>query len=262
MHPVLFVIPIFGGLPIHTYGVLVALGFLLGMWWVNHDAKRIGIDPAKATDLVFFIIIAAIIGSRLMYMLLTDRQRFFSDPLSLLRIWEGGLTFYGGVIASVAMAMWYTRRHRAPFWRYADLFAPGIALGHAVGRLGCLAVGCCHGRVADGPHWWTLTFPQNPQSFAPPAVPLYPTQLIEAVGELSIFLILLLMRRRIHLPGRLFTCYLFGYGLVRFFTEPMRSDQSRDFLFGHLWSMSQLVSVIAIVGAPVIWCTRRREPHV
>lgn len=263
MHPVLFEIPIFGGLRIYTYGVLVALGFLAGMWWVSHEAKRVGEDPSKATDLVFYIIIAAIVGSRIAHVLLADRAHFLAEPLSFFRIWEGGLIFHGGLIAAILTAIWYTRRHRRSFWVYADIFAPAIALGHAIGRLGCLAAGCCHGLpVPGGDHWWAIVFPPNALSFAPPGVPLYPTQLFEAGGEFLIFLTLITLRHRIRFAGRLFALYLMIYGLLRFLVEPLRGTETRDHLISNTLSAGQEISVLAIVLAVVIWIARgKRREH-
>ncbi|MBI2346738.1 MAG: prolipoprotein diacylglyceryl transferase, partial [Deltaproteobacteria bacterium] len=253
-------IPIFGGLKIHTYGVLVALGFLVGMWWVSHEAEQVGEDPRRATDLVFYIIIAAIVGSRIAHVLLIERDRFLADPLMIVRIWEGGLVFHGGLVGAVAVSIWYTRRHGRSFWRYADLFAPAIALGHSLGRLGCLAAGCCHGAPVAAAHWWTLTFPPNPQGSAPPGLPLYPTQLIESSGEFLIFLFLVLFRRRLRVPGQLFACYLFLYGILRFFNEGLRGEETRYYLIGHQWTAAQEISLLAVSAAALlwVWCGRRR----
>lgn len=260
MHPLLFELPILGGVKIYTYGVLVALGFLVGMWWVHHEAQRADEDPALATDLVFYIIIAAIVGSRIAHVALADWDHFRAEPLSFFRIWEGGLVFHGGLIGAVGMAIVYVRRHRRSFWTYADIFAPGIAIGHAIGRLGCLAAGCCHGLPVIGRHpWWAIVFPTDLHSFAPPDVPLYPTQLLEAAGEFAIFLLLVCLRYRTRFTGQLFACYLIGYGFLRFFLEPLRGAESRDYLIGRTLSSGQEISVLIIVAAVVIWIVRGRK---
>ena len=146
MHPILFEIPLFGGITIYTYGVLTALGFLSGMMWVNYEAKRVGANADRALDLVFYIIVASILGARATYVLVSDSSQFFSDPLSFFRIWEGGLVYYGGFIGALAMTIWYTHRHHMSFLLYADILATALPLGHAIGRLGCIMAGCCFWR--------------------------------------------------------------------------------------------------------------------
>jgi phosphatidylglycerol---prolipoprotein diacylglyceryl transferase len=262
MHPVLFEIPFFGGLTIYTYGVLVALGFLAGMLWVGYEAKRVGEDPARATDLVFYVILAAIIGSRIVYVLVSDRQHFFQDPLSFFRIWEGGLVFYGGLIGATAVSIWYTRYHRRSFWVYADIFSPAIALGHAFGRIGCLMAGCCHGRPAPMETWWTLNFPVHAQGFAPPGIPLYPTQPMESLTALTIFLVLFLLRRFQRFRGEMFVYYLALYGCARIVLEQYRGDAVRGHLLGGLLSTSQLISIGLLVAAAGIWCWQRRRGRI
>lgn len=260
MHPLLFELPILGGVKIYTYGVLAALGFLVGMWWIHHEARRVGEDSARATDLVFYIIIAAIVGSRIAHVLLADWDHFRAEPLSFFRIWEGGLVFHGGLIGAIGMAIVFVRKHRRSFWIYADIFAPAIAVGHAIGRLGCLAAGCCHGLPVTGRSpWWALIFPPDPHSFAPASIPLYPTQLLESAGEFTIFLGLVLLRYRTRFAGQLFACYLIGYGCLRFFIEPLRSAESRDYLIGQTLSSGQEISLLIVVAAVVIWIVRGRR---
>ncbi|MBI4367622.1 MAG: prolipoprotein diacylglyceryl transferase [Deltaproteobacteria bacterium] len=262
MHPVLFEIPLFGGLRIYTYGVLVALGFLVGMWYVSREAKRLGQSPAEATDLVFYLIIAAILGSRLMYVIVEEWQAFLDRPWIFFRLWEGGLVFHGGLIAAVAVAVGYTRYKRRSFWTYADLFAPAIALGHGIGRIGCLAAGCCHGRQAAGAHWWTLVFPKTPYGFAPPDVPLYPTQPMESLGAFTLFVILFCLRRRLAGNGRLFAVYLFGYSCLRLLVEPLRGVAARNFILGDLVTTGQIISILLLLAAAAIWIARGRRGHV
>ncbi|MBI2343038.1 MAG: prolipoprotein diacylglyceryl transferase [Deltaproteobacteria bacterium] len=259
MHPILFTIPLFGGLTIYTYGVLVATAFLVGMFWVDREARRVGENPARATDLVFYIIVAAIVGSRIVYVLVSEREQFFQDPLSFFRIWEGGLVFYGGFLGALLVALWYIQKHHLNFWRTADIFVPGVALGHAIGRVGCLMAGCCHGRPALHNAWWTLTFPPHEHGFAPPGVPLYPTQPLESIAELLIFAILVVVGRRKRFEGEVFATYLFLYAIVRTALETVRGDAVRGFLFGGLLSTSQAISLLLGFAAIGIWVVRRRK---
>lgn len=249
MYPILIKIPLFGlfgydSLPIHSYGVMMALGFLAGSWYVSRQAKRQGEDPARALDLVFYILIAAIVGSRILYLLVAERARLFQDPLYLFKIWEGGLVFYGGLIAALIVSIWFFRKHRLPAWKYCDFFAPAIALGHAIGRQGCFLAGCCHGRPLLTKAWYTITFPYDPNSLAPAGIPLYPTQLIESAAEFLIFLGLAWGLKRKKFDGQIVCLYLMAYALARFLIEFLRGDSERGFVFGTLLSTSQFIAMI------------------
>lgn len=246
MHPVLFKIPLFGGITIYSYGVLVALGFVAGLLWVMRESRRVGLDSSRAVDLVFWVIVAAIAGSRILHVAVSESDRFLANPLMFFKIWEGGLVFYGGLIAAVAVSIWYIRRHRMPLLLTCDVFAPGIALGHAIGRIGCFLAGCCFGRVCDHPGWYSVVFPHDPQTFAPPGLPLYPTQLIEAGGEFLNFAILMLLRHYKRFDGQIFATYLVLYGIIRMVGEQMRGDAERGFLVEPWLSTSTFISLFMI----------------
>jgi len=247
MHPILFKIPIFGGITIHTYGFLVALAYLVALAWVSRESKIQGLDSAKATDLSFYVILSAIIGSRLLHVLISERERFFENPLIFFKIWEGGLVFYGGLIVSLIVAVWYIRRNHLYFWSYGDVFAPAISLGHAIGRLGCFMAGCCHGREIGYDAWYGVIFPANPNSFAPTGIPLYPTQLMEVIGEFLTFALLLIIRRKKRFEGQLLATYLIAYALLRGFVEYFRGDYIRGFIIDPWLSTSQFISIIMLL---------------
>jgi len=228
------------------------VAFLVGMIWVSKESKRVGQDPARAMDLVFYIIVAAILGSRIFHVLISERQRFFENPLILFRIWEGGLVFYGGVIACLIVSIWYMRRHKLPFWIICDVFAPAIALGHVFGRLGCLMAGCCYGRVSQST-WFAITFPSNPSSFAPTGLPLYPTQLMEATGELLIFFALFILRKHKRFDGQLLATYLIAYSILRAFVEYFRGDVERGFVIEPWISTSQFIGILMFLMGIAIY---------
>ena len=138
MLPILFRI---GPFSLHTYGVFVALGFLAGITFALREARKSGINREKIFDLFFYIVLAAIVGSRILYVLLNFHQ-YREDPIGVIRIWEGGLVFYGGFILAVGVTIWYVRRNELELWPVADILAPSIALGHFFGRLGCFFAGC------------------------------------------------------------------------------------------------------------------------
>ncbi|MCG2829527.1 MAG: prolipoprotein diacylglyceryl transferase, partial [Desulfobacteraceae bacterium] len=142
MHPILLKI---GDITIHTYGFFVAMGFLAGILLANSEAKRLGVDHEKVMDLCFYILIAAIVGSRLFYVAI-NYELFLSNPLDVFKIWNGGLVFYGGFIAAFFTAFVYLKIHKMPIWRTGDIAAPSLAIGHFLGRLGCFSAGCCFGK--------------------------------------------------------------------------------------------------------------------
>lgn len=259
MYPVLFVIPLFGGFPIYTYGVLAAAGFLTGMFWAGREARRVGEDPALAVDLAFWIIVGAIVGSRIAYILEKDWAQFLSDPLMIIRIWEGGLIFHGGMIGALVCSIWFSRLHKKSFLRFADIYAPGIALGHVFGRLGCFFVGCCFGRPLAHDAWYGLTFPAHPHTVAPAGVALYPTQLMEAGGTLLIFCILFVVRKWMPYRGQVFATYLFLYGIVRVVNETFRGDASREYILGTTLSTAQAMGIVASLLGLTLWIVQQRR---
>ena len=186
--------------PIHgstSYGVLLAArSYLLGLRLAMWRAKRWGLDANRVLDLGIYIIIAALVGAKLL-LLVVDFDQFQQSPGELLSLARSGGVFYGGLILAVVVAFWYIAQHRLPFWTTCDVFAPGIALGHVTGRLGCLAAGCCYGKPTDVP--WAIIF-TNPLAAAnvgtPLGIPLHPTQLYEAGAELLILVLLLATERR------------------------------------------------------------------
>ena len=156
MHPILFD---FGGFTVYTYGVLLAAAYLLGPA-VRADprARTRGLDRQRVMDLGIWIIISALVGAKLL-LLIVDFDSSRANPRELLALARSGGVFYGGLIAAVVVALLYLRRHQLPLWTTTDVFAPGIALGHVVGRLGCLLAGCCFGKPTTVP--WAITFTRS-----------------------------------------------------------------------------------------------------
>src|SRR6187200_1654039 len=242
MHPILFDV---GGCPVYTYGVLLAAAYLLGLQFALIRARARGLDGQRVMDLGIWIIVSALVGAKLL-LLIVEFKQFTSSPRELLGLARSGGVFYGGLIAAVTVALIYLRKHRLPLWTTTDVFAPGIALGHIVGRMGCLLAGCCFGRPTSVP--WAITF-TNPMAAAnvgtPLGIPLHPTQLYEAGAEFLILVFLLLWERRgLGFPGRTFWSYLLLYGVSRFVIEFYRGD-SRGMVFDML-STSQFVSIILV----------------
>ena len=239
MYPELFSI---GPITVYSYGVLLAASYLLGLRLAMSRAKRWGLDANRVLDLGIYIIIAALVGAKLM-LLVVDYDQFRSSPGELLTLARSGGVFYGGLLLAVGVAFWFIARHRMPFWTTCDVFAPGIALGHVTGRLGCMAAGCCYGKPTDVP--WAVIF-TNPLAAAnvgtPLGIPLHPTQLYEAGAELLILVLLLATERKGKpFAGRTFWLYMFLYAISRYIIEIYRGDP-RGELFG--FSTSQFISLI------------------
>jgi phosphatidylglycerol:prolipoprotein diacylglycerol transferase len=254
MHPVLFTL---GPLTIHTYGLLVATAFLLGIFLAMRDAKRKGLDPELILDLGMYILAAAIIGSRL-FEVAVEYRYYMAHPLEILMIWKGGLVFYGGFILALFTAVWYLNKHKLPVWQVGDIMAPSIALGQAIGRLGCLSAGCCYGKPTDLP--WAVTF-TNPDSLAVLGVPLHPTQVYESIGAFCIFLGLFIFRNKKSFDGQVFWLYVLLYSVLRFSLEFLRGDVARGFvrLAGFDLSTSQAVGVFAFLTAVVMLSRLRKQ---
>jgi phosphatidylglycerol:prolipoprotein diacylglycerol transferase len=247
MHPILFEI---GTWPVYSYGVLLAVAYLAALQLAVVRARRIGIDGSKIMDLGIYLIIAALVGAKLM-LIAVDFKYFVAQPREMLSLVRAGGVFYGGLIAALFVAVWLVRRYNLALWTTADLFAPGIALGHVIGRFGCLMAGCCYGRPTSVP--WAITF-TNPAAAAnvgtPLGVPLHPTQLYDAGAELAILLLLLFTERRGKtFSGRTFWLYVLLYGISRFIIEFFRGDD-RGVILGV--STSQFVSLIAVPVAVIM----------
>jgi phosphatidylglycerol---prolipoprotein diacylglyceryl transferase len=253
VYPELFSI---GPVTVYTYGVLLAASYLLGLRLAMARAKTRGLDANRVLDLGIYIIIAALIGAKLL-LLLVDFDQFRRSPAELLTLARSGGVFYGGLILAVVVAFWYIWRHRLPFWTTCDVFAPSIALGHVTGRLGCLAAGCCYGKPTGVP--WAITF-TNPLAAAnvgtPLGIPLHPTQLYEAGAELLILIFLLATERKgRYFQGRTFWSYMFLYAVSRYVIELYRGD-NRGMMLG--MSTSQLISLILapLSIAMLVWLSR------
>jgi phosphatidylglycerol:prolipoprotein diacylglycerol transferase len=261
MHPILFEIPridlgdwVLGPIPIRMYGLMIGVGFLISMYLASRQARKEGVDPDRVLDMGVYLLLAAIVGSRILYVL-TNLQEFSGNPLDAFAIWKGGLVFYGGLLAAVPTGIWYVRRHKLPVWKTADIMAPYIALGHGFGRLGCFFAGCCFGTPCSGP--LCITF-SDPQSLAPLGVPLVPTQLLESGGEFLIFGMLLLVRRFRKFDGQVFWFYPLFYAILRFSIEFYRGDVVRGLYFGGIISTSQIIAIgMVFLSFFMLWRLRR-----
>src|SRR5262245_58601038 len=222
-------------------------------------ARLAGLDANKVLDLGIWVIIAALVGAKAL-LFIVDFNQFTSSWQEFTTLLRSGGVFYGGLIAAVVVCIYQLRKHKLPLWTSGDLFAPGIALGYMVGRLGCLMAGCCYGRPTDVS--WAITFTDpaaNLNVGTPLNVPLHPTQIYESAAGLAIFLILMALERRgRQFSGRTFWAFVLLYSISRFFIEFYRGDE-RGFMFNAV-STSQAISIIlAPLALFMLWYLSRPE---
>jgi phosphatidylglycerol:prolipoprotein diacylglycerol transferase len=227
-----------GPFTLHTYGLLVALGFLAALVVVMRGARREGLPPEAVLDLAFVAILAAIVGSRLLYVLFNLRD-YLGDPLRVFKVWEGGLIFHGGLLLAIPACLYVVRRSRLPAWVTADVFAPAIALGQAIGRVGCFAAGCCYGAPWDPPFCVTFT---NPESLAPLNVPLFPSQLFAFASGIVVFGVLVAYRARRRAAGQVFWLYLVLASAARLAEDAFRGTEAKSAILPWL-SATQAISL-------------------
>jgi phosphatidylglycerol:prolipoprotein diacylglycerol transferase len=262
MHPILFSA---GRFRLPTYGVLLALALVGAIWTAVRLGRREGIDTGRLLDFSTWLILVGLLGAKVL-MVLTDWQ-FYRDNPGELFSWatlEAGGVFYGGFAAAVFFAAWYTRLYHLPVLKVFDIYAPAIALGQSVGRLGCFAAGCDYGkRTASSVHVIFTSPISHNLTGVPLGIPLHPTQIYESLATLSIFGILLWRYRRKEQDGQIFLLYLVLYAVARFFIEFLRGDEDRGFVFNHLLSTSQFIALLALAAAAVLaFVLRQREGRV
>jgi phosphatidylglycerol:prolipoprotein diacylglycerol transferase len=233
-----------GPFTVYSYGVLLAVSYLLGLWMAVARGKKRGLDSNRVLDLGIYIIIAALVGAKLL-LLIVDFDQYSKQPADILSLLRSGGVFYGGLILAVVVAFRYIATHKMPMWTTCDVFAPGIALGHVTGRLGCFAAGCCYGKPTDVS--WGVIF-TNPLAAAqvgtPLGIPLHPTQLYEAGAELLILGLLLATEGRgRRFPGRTFWLYMLLYAISRYVIEIYRGDPRGVVPFLDV-STSQFISLV------------------
>jgi phosphatidylglycerol:prolipoprotein diacylglycerol transferase len=267
-----------GSFALPTYGVLSAVGLIAGLLICVRLAKREGLDPDRAWNLGVFSILAAVAGSKLM-LLVTDwsgfapllAAAFARETLAALvhRQWgnehvvalrtlvQAGGVWYGGFLLGSAVAVLYMWRHRMPVLKTFDAYAPGIAFGHILGRVGCFAAGCCYGRPTSLPWGVTFTNPlANDLSGTPLGIPLHPTQLYEAAANAGIFVLLLWLFRHKRFDGQVLGAYFFLYGVARYLLEFFRDDPERGSVFGGAMTVTQLIALCLVVAGGLLWLRR------
>ena len=267
-------------IPLHTYGLLIATAFLVAMWLAGRAALRAGLDQDRVMDLCFWILVSAMVGSRVLF-ILVNWDEYAADPASIFAFWKGGLVFYGGFIGATVCSIFYMRKHNMEFFPYADALIPSVSIGHAIGRMGCFAAGCCWGGACDPHLAWAARFPPDSLAYQSQlqhglihagalfSMPIHPTQLYESLGELCIFTALTLFRPRKKFNGEILALYLCLYAPLRATVEMLRGDEERGRVFnflgpvarGAFWNLStsELISVGIFCVGVAIFAIRGRS---
>jgi phosphatidylglycerol:prolipoprotein diacylglycerol transferase len=259
LHPILID---FGPLRLPTYGVLLVTALITALYWIVRQGRREGLETGRLLDFSTWLIVVGMVGAKAL-MVLTDWRYFWQYPGELLS-WatlRAGGVFYGALIAAAVFGLWYTRVHRLPVGKVFDVYAPAIALGLGIGRLGCFAAGCDYGKPTRSFLGVVFTDPfSHAVAGTPLGIPLHPTQIYEALATFLIFGILVWRYRHKTCDGEIFWLYLVLYAVARFFIEFLRGDEDRGFVFDHLLSTSQFIALLALgTGAGLAFYFRGRR---
>ena len=238
-----------GSFYLPTYGVLVALGFLAGLWVTVRLARRSGMSGELITNLAVYCALGGLIGAKIL-MIIFDWGDPQKPPIFSIATLQAAGVWQGGLVLAILVAILYIRHNKLPFLETFDAFAPGVALGHAIGRIGCFAAGCCWGNRCDLP--WAVTF-HNPDAAdltgVPLGVPLHPSQIYEMLTELGLFAFLYWRYGRLHSPGKIMGMYLVLSSAMRFLIEFTRYHE-QGLHYG--LSLTQWIAIPLALGGVVL----------
>jgi phosphatidylglycerol:prolipoprotein diacylglycerol transferase len=247
MHPILFD---FGNFTIYTYGFMIAVGVVAGVFYMAKRGKReVGLTFDQANNLFLFIFLAALVGGKV-FLFFENPSYYLDNPRKLIA--GSGFVFYGSFLFAVPTMLWYFKKHKLPTYKMLDIMAITTCLVHMFGRVGCFFAGCCYGKPTEG--FLSVVFTDPACQAKPLDTPLFPTQLMEAGYILLVMLVLLYMRSRRKFYGQLFLLYLLLYAAGRFGLEYFRGDIARGFVIKDVLSNSQLIAIAII--ALTIWVYR------
>ncbi|HUC85123.1 MAG TPA: prolipoprotein diacylglyceryl transferase [Candidatus Acidoferrales bacterium] len=256
MHPIAFYL---GTMPIRWYGIMMAVAFLAGLMTATRRARLANVSGDVIADVTMWLMIGSIVGARVVYVTTYWKQEFAAGPFSeVFMIQHGGLVFYGGLIGAAIAGIGYMWWKKLPVWKIADTVAPSIALGSAIGRVGCLLNGCCYGRFCDLP--WAIHFPPGHETHG---LPVHPTEVYDGLLNLLLYAGLAWLFRRRKFDGQIFALYLMGYAVCRFIVEFFRGDYPPDHIhFGYFTSAQLLSGPIFLAGlAAWFWFSSRFRHH-
>jgi phosphatidylglycerol:prolipoprotein diacylglycerol transferase len=257
MHPILIDLGFF---QLPSYGVMLATAVVVALWTLRIRADSSGMDGTHLVDFGLWLVIWALIGAKLL-LVLVELPRYLRDPASLLGTLRAGGVFLGGFVAAVIAAIILLRRYKLPALQSFDVLSPSLALGHAIGRMGCLLAGCCWGASCDLPWAITYTSPIAAQNLGTPLhQPLHPFPIYSGLFNFGLYVALATLYKKRPAAGRVFATYLVVYGIGRFFLELTRGDAVRGFVLDGVLSTSQFISLaLILIGAGLhLWISRRK----
>ncbi len=251
MHPILFE---WGPLRLHSYGVLLAIGCAAAIWRASINSGRAGLTSLQVQDAGILLVLCGLIGARLTYVALNHAD-FAADPLAIVALWDGGLTYHGGLAAGILAGYLYTLRTKTRPGLFADLAAPSLALGYAIARIGCFLNGCCYGHPSDMP--WAMRF--RTDGGPDITVPSHPVQLYSSAANLLIFLVLIRIEKLRLAPGSLFGAWLLLSGVERFIMEIFRQGVTAEVIWNGFTQAQAVSALLVIAGGIVIALSYRQE---
>lgn len=241
-----------GNFTIHTYGVLTAIGLLVGFYVGLYFAKKEAINEKNYENLFILTVFGGIVGARIAYII--EHKEDFGSFLDFFAIWNGGIDWFGGFIGGLLSALIYIKLKNLSLLKIGDIAGISIPIGHFFGRLGCTSAGCCYGKPVspDSPFRdIAIIFPNNPHCLAPQGIPLYPTQPAEALGNLTIFFILFFIYRKKTFDGQILSFYLILYGLERFLLEFWRGVTPPLPYIGLTWN--QVITLLMVLSGILLF---------
>jgi phosphatidylglycerol:prolipoprotein diacylglycerol transferase len=244
-----------GPLELRWYGLMYMASFIIGYFVLKAYAKRrkLNLSSDDLYDLLFYLILGVMVGGRLGYVLFYDLSAYISDPMSIFAIWQGGMSFHGGLIGVILATLWITRRKKWDFWEIADLVCAAVPIGLGLGRIGNFINGELYGRPTDLP--WAMVFPEGGVQ------PRHPSQLYEALLEgLLLFLILRWLYIKDLYRGTVFWALIGFYGLFRFLVEFVREPDAHIGLDLGPFTRGQLLTLpMMVLGLTMLAIYARRS---
>lgn len=293
MHPILYTIPIIK-IPIYTYGFTIVIGYFITLYIATSQAKKIHCYTNKFIDLAFFILIFGILGARILFIIVEWKYFFITNPFIKIKylnifiprifaVWQGGIVFWGSFIGGFIAFYFYTNKYHWPKMQTADIIILGVPLGHAIGRIGCIAAGCCFGKklyyINDMGNiikysLFEITYPKQSIAYnslilssniqikkimqeTEKTLPLFPSQLTEAFIVILIFFILLIFHKYKKFNGQITLIYIILYSTVRFILEYYRGDSTRGFLIPNVLTTSQFIAITMFFTSIIILCKQQ-----
>lgn len=263
MHPTILEL---GPLTLHSYGLMIAIGFITILYFMQRDARKVGVDPQAIGDMAFWTLIIGVIATRFTHIVMFPQHYTWDDPFGWIDVRRGGLVFQGAIPAAVLYVSWSLKRRNLSFRTVADVVMPYVPVAQAFGRGGCFLKGCCHGNRADQLPW-AIRFPEGSPAFnthqqhfpdfpvdATWSFPVHPTQIYSICLLLGMCGLLLLLRKKRTFEGVTFPAYFAFYGVCRFIVEIYRGDGNPTHRWlGFDFSTQQLFCLGMIVFGIAAW---------